>query len=47
MLQKDFYKEKAEKLIFIRKEELACGLQPSVSEEDIIKVKQQIMQYET
>lgn len=39
-LQKDFYREKAEKLAFIREEELACGLQPSVSEEDIEYVKQ-------
>ncbi|XP_012219283.1 small ribosomal subunit protein uS15m [Linepithema humile] len=39
-LQKDFYKEKAEKLAFIREEELACGLPPSVSEEDIEYVKQ-------
>ncbi|XP_072760624.1 small ribosomal subunit protein uS15m [Anoplolepis gracilipes] len=45
MLQKDFYIEKAEKLAFIREEELACGLQPSVSEEDIAKAKGKVKEY--
>jgi len=38
-LQKDSYKEKAEKLAFIRGEEIACGLQPSVSEKDIERAR--------
>lgn len=46
-LQKDFYIEKAEKLAFIREEELACGLQPSISEEDIACAKQKAREYET
>ncbi|XP_071578036.1 small ribosomal subunit protein uS15m [Temnothorax nylanderi] len=46
-LQKDFYTEKAEKLAFIRKEELACGLQPSVSEEDIACAKLKAREYQT
>lgn len=46
-LQKDFYIEKAEKLAFIREEELACGLQPSVSEEDIACAKQKARKYQT
>lgn len=41
-LQKDFYIEKAKKLRFIREEELACGLQPSVSEEDIMHIEQKV-----
>ncbi|XP_011059863.1 PREDICTED: 28S ribosomal protein S15, mitochondrial, partial [Acromyrmex echinatior] len=44
-LQKDFYIEKAEKLAFIREEEIACGLQPSVSEEDIADAKQKAREY--
>lgn len=46
-LQKDFYKEKAEKLAFIREEELACGLQPSVSEQDVENARQKAKEYET
>lgn len=46
-LQKDFYTEKVEKLAFIREEELACGLQPSVSEENIDEAKQKAREYET
>lgn len=46
-LQKEFYIEKAEKLAFIREEELACGLQPSVSEEDIACAKQKAREHET
>lgn len=46
-LQKDFYMEKAEKLAFIREEELACGLQPSVSEEEIVCAKEKASKYET
>ncbi|XP_011314420.1 28S ribosomal protein S15, mitochondrial [Fopius arisanus] len=30
-----FFKEKAEKLAFIRAEEIACGIEPTVSEEEI------------
>ncbi|XP_018315855.1 28S ribosomal protein S15, mitochondrial [Mycetomoellerius zeteki] len=45
-LQKDFYMEKAEKLAFIREEEIACGLQPSVSEEDIAYAKQKAREYQ-
>ncbi|XP_066586086.1 small ribosomal subunit protein uS15m [Prorops nasuta] len=33
--QEMFYKEKAEKLAFIRAEEIACGVTPTVNEEDI------------
>lgn len=33
--QKNFYLEKAKKLAFIREEEIACGLTPTVNEEDI------------
>ncbi|RLU18062.1 hypothetical protein DMN91_010305 [Ooceraea biroi] len=39
-LQKDFYAQKVEKLMFIRSEELACGLKPSVTEDDIERAKQ-------
>ncbi|KYN14592.1 28S ribosomal protein S15, mitochondrial [Trachymyrmex cornetzi] len=46
-LQKDFYIEKAEKLAFIREEEIACGLQPSVREEDIAYTKQKAREYQT
>ncbi|KAL6259366.1 hypothetical protein P5V15_009283 [Pogonomyrmex californicus] len=46
-LQKDFYIEKAKKLAFIRKEELACRLQPSVSEEDIARAEQKAKEYQT
>jgi len=46
-LQKYFYVEKVEKLAFIREEELACGLQPSVSEEDIVCAKQKAREYQT
>ncbi|KAL0118009.1 hypothetical protein PUN28_008999 [Cardiocondyla obscurior] len=46
-LQKDFYIEKMKKLMFIREEELACGLQPSVSEEDIAYAKQKANEYQT
>ncbi|XP_077260020.1 28S ribosomal protein S15, mitochondrial [Temnothorax americanus] len=46
-LQKDFYAEKAEKLAFVRKEELACGLRPSVSEEDIARAKLKAREYRT
>ncbi|XP_001603645.1 28S ribosomal protein S15, mitochondrial [Nasonia vitripennis] len=38
--QKDFFREKAEKLEFIRNEEIACGVAPSVSEEEIEAAKQ-------
>ncbi|XP_031841078.1 28S ribosomal protein S15, mitochondrial [Nomia melanderi] len=33
--QKEFYREKAEKLAFILKEERECGVEPSVTEENI------------
>ncbi|XP_018340512.1 PREDICTED: 28S ribosomal protein S15, mitochondrial [Trachymyrmex septentrionalis] len=46
-LQKDFYIEKAKKLAFIREEEITCGLQPSVSEEDIAYAKQKAIEYQT
>lgn len=46
-LQKQFYIEKAERLAFIREEELACGLQPSVSEEDVAKAKEKAKEYQT
>lgn len=45
--QKDFYAEKAEKLAFIREEEIACGLSPTVSEEDIALAKQKVTEYQT
>lgn len=47
MLQKQFYIEKAEKLAFIREEELACGLKPSVSENDIEEAKKKAEEYQT
>ncbi|KAL6442041.1 hypothetical protein ACFW04_002403 [Cataglyphis niger] len=47
VLQKQFYIEKAEKLAFIREEELACGLEPSVSEEDVAKAKEKAKEYQT
>lgn len=37
--QKDFFKEKAEKLAFIRQEEIECGLAPTVSEEEIERAR--------
>lgn len=45
-LQKDFYIEKVKTLEFIREEELACGLQPSVSEEDIAWAKQEARKHQ-
>lgn len=45
--QKDFFAEKAEKLAFIKEEEIACGLNPTVSEEDIARAKQKVMEYQT
>lgn len=33
--QKDFFLEKAAKLEFIRNEEIACGKEPTVTENDI------------
>lgn len=45
--QKNFFAEKAEKLAFIRKEEIACGLEPTVSEEDVALAKQKAMEYQT
>jgi len=47
VLQKQFYIEKAEKLAFIREEELACGLEPSVSENDIEEAKKKAEEYQT
>ncbi|EFN83509.1 28S ribosomal protein S15, mitochondrial [Harpegnathos saltator] len=47
MQQKNFYIEKAEKLAFIRKEEIECGLEPTVSEEDVARAKQKAMEYQT
>lgn len=44
-LQKQFYIEKVEKLALIREEELAYGLEPSVSEEDVEKAKEKAMKY--
>ncbi|KAJ8669612.1 hypothetical protein QAD02_000871 [Eretmocerus hayati] len=38
--QKDFFTEKAKKLEFIRNEEIACGVTPTVSEEEIAAAKQ-------
>lgn len=46
-LQKQFYVEKAEKLAFIREEELACGLEPSVSENDIEEAKKKAKECQT
>ncbi|XP_015603946.1 28S ribosomal protein S15, mitochondrial [Cephus cinctus] len=37
--QKIFFKEKAEKLAFIRAEEIACGVTPTVTEEQIEDVR--------
>ncbi|XP_049941582.1 28S ribosomal protein S15, mitochondrial [Schistocerca serialis cubense] len=41
-----FLQEKAEKLSWIRQQELECGVEPSVSEEDILKVQQQLKELE-
>lgn len=38
--KKEFYQEKAEKLAFVREEELACGVAPTVTEEDIMEARQ-------
>ncbi|XP_058794490.1 small ribosomal subunit protein uS15m [Phymastichus coffea] len=38
--QASFFKEKAEKLEFIRNEEIACGVTPTISEEEIEAAKQ-------
>lgn len=43
--QKDFFAEKAEKLAFIREEEIANGLTPTVSKEEIALAKQRAMEY--
>ncbi|XP_014484825.1 PREDICTED: 28S ribosomal protein S15, mitochondrial [Dinoponera quadriceps] len=45
--QKDFFAEKAEKLAFIREEEIACGLEPTISEEDVALAKRKAMEYQT
>ncbi|XP_020290303.1 28S ribosomal protein S15, mitochondrial [Pseudomyrmex gracilis] len=45
-LQKEFYKEKAEKLAFIRKEELECNVEPTVSEEDVTCAREKAKEYE-
>lgn len=45
-MQKDFYKEKLEKLKFIREEELMCGLKPSVTEKHIKNTEQKVENYE-
>lgn len=38
--QKDFFNEKAQKLEFIRNEEIACGVAPSVTEEEVKAAKE-------
>ncbi|XP_043260440.1 28S ribosomal protein S15, mitochondrial [Colletes gigas] len=40
--KKDFYLEKAEKLAFILKEEKECGLEPSVTEEEIEALRKKV-----
>ncbi|XP_015181333.1 PREDICTED: 28S ribosomal protein S15, mitochondrial [Polistes dominula] len=40
--QKTFFKDKVEKLIFIRKEELELGLEPTVTEDDIERARGQL-----
>lgn len=45
-LQKEFYKEKAEKLAFIREEELACNVEPTVSEEDVRRAQEKAKEYQ-
>lgn len=40
--QKRFFKNKIEKLIFIRKEELALGLEPTVMEDDIERARNKL-----
>ncbi|XP_034939041.1 28S ribosomal protein S15, mitochondrial [Chelonus insularis] len=42
--QKDFYKEKAEKLAFIRSEELSLGLEPTVTEQEIAAAREKAEQ---
>lgn len=46
-LQKDFYAEKAAKLAFIREEEITCGLELTVTEDDIEHAKQKAKEYQT
>ncbi|XP_033212241.1 28S ribosomal protein S15, mitochondrial [Belonocnema kinseyi] len=43
--QKDFFKQKANKIAFIREEEIACGLEPSISLEDIENANRLTKQY--
>lgn len=38
--QKSFYEKKAKHLAFIREEEIFCGVEPTVTEEDIEIAKQ-------
>lgn len=40
--QKTFFKDKVEKLIFIRKEELELGLEPTVMEDDIERARNKL-----
>ncbi|XP_063990651.1 small ribosomal subunit protein uS15m [Diachasmimorpha longicaudata] len=42
--QKNFFKEKAEKLAFIRSEEIACGLEPTITEEEIVAAQEKAAQ---
>ncbi|XP_015112185.1 28S ribosomal protein S15, mitochondrial [Diachasma alloeum] len=44
--QKDFFKEKAEKLAFIRSEEIACGLEPTVSEAEIAAAQEKAAEFQ-
>ncbi|KAK0181249.1 hypothetical protein PV327_003548 [Microctonus hyperodae] len=44
--KKSFYKEKFEQLQFIRNEEIACGVPPTVTEEEIEIARKQAAQYQ-
>ncbi|CAD6227358.1 GSCOCG00006127001-RA-CDS [Cotesia congregata] len=44
--KKIFFNEKADKLAFIRAEEIACGQPPSVTEEEIAEAREQAKQYQ-
>ena len=44
--QKDFFKDKAEKLEFIRNEEIALGVKPTVTEQMVQEAKQKAATYQ-
>lgn len=44
--QKSFYQEKADKLAFIRSEEINFGLTPSVTEEEIVAARERAAEFQ-